>query len=197
MDPSAAGRLEFSLALSEAVKRMDLNPLKPKQVESIQSFASGKDTFVALPTGYGKSVIFAIVSLLFDLMRGNLIFYDNGCHQYNSGISGSIAVIITPLISLMLDQKEKFLQKGLRVDFVGQAQHNEQALEAVINGQIQLVYISPESLLENKRYCNMLSSKVYQEKMVALVVDEAHCVKFWSVILSVAIASTITEFLSI
>ena len=114
-----------------------------------------------------------------------------------SGISGSIAVIITPLISLMLDQKEKFLQKGLRVDFVGQAQHNEQALEAVINGQIQLVYISPESLLENKRYRNMLSSKVYQEKMVALVVDEAHCVKFWSVILSVAIASTITEFLFI
>ena len=77
-----AGRLEFSLALSEAVKRMDLNPLKPKQVESIQSFASGKDTFVALPTGYGKSVIFAILPLLFDLMRGNLIFYDNGCHHY-------------------------------------------------------------------------------------------------------------------
>ena len=90
-------------------------------------------------------------------------------------------IIITPLISLMLDQKEKFVQKGLKVDFVGQAQHNEQALEAVINGQIQLVYISPESLLENKRYQNMLSSKVYQEK-VALVVDEAHCVKFWSVI---------------
>ena len=91
-------------------------------------------------------------------------------------------MIITPLISLMLDQKEKFVQKGLKVDFVGQALHNEQALEAVINGQIQLVYISPESLLENKRYRNMLSSKVYQEKMVALVVDEAHCMKFWSVI---------------
>ena len=52
----------------------------------------------------------------------------------------------------MLDQKEKIGQKGLKVDFVGQAQHNEHALEAVINGQIQLVYISPESLLENKHY---------------------------------------------
>lgn len=40
-------------------------------------------------------------------------------------------MIITPLISLMLDQKEKFVQKGLKVDFVGQAQHNEHALEAV------------------------------------------------------------------
>jgi len=77
---------------------------------------------------------------------------------------------VTPLISLMLDQKEKFMQKGLKVDFVGEAQHNEQALEAVINGQVQLIYISPESLLENKRYRNMLTSKIYQEKMVALVV---------------------------
>ena len=59
-------------------------------------------------------------------------------------------MIITPLISLMLDQKETFVQKDLKVDFVGKAQHNEQALEAVINGQIQLVYVSPESLLENK-----------------------------------------------
>ena len=65
MDPSG---LEFSLALSEAAKIMDLNLLKPKQVESIQSFASGKDTFVALPTGYGKSVIFAFLLRLFDLM---------------------------------------------------------------------------------------------------------------------------------
>ena len=65
MDPSG---LEFSLALSEAAKILDLNPLKPKQVESIQSYASGKDTFVALPTGYGKSVIFTILPLLFDLI---------------------------------------------------------------------------------------------------------------------------------
>ena len=81
----------------------------------------------------------------------------------------------------MLDQKEKFMQKGLKVDFVGEAQHNEKVLEAVINGQVQLVYISPESILENKLYRKMLTSKVYQEKMIALVVDEAHCVKFWSV----------------
>ena len=74
MDPSAAG-LEFSFALSEAAKRMDLNLLKPKQVESIQNFASGKDTFVALPTGYGKSVVFAILSLLFDLMRSNRLSF--------------------------------------------------------------------------------------------------------------------------
>lgn len=84
----------------------------------------------------------------------------------------------------MLDQKEKFIQKGVTVDFVGEAQCDEMASEAVINGKVQLVYISPECLLENKRYCKMLKSDVYQEKMIALVVDEAHCVKFWSVLQS-------------
>jgi len=44
---------------------MDLKPMKP---EAVQSFVTGKDTFVALPTGYGKSVIFAVLPLLFDYM---------------------------------------------------------------------------------------------------------------------------------
>ena len=49
---------------------MDLQELKPKQIESIETFVSGKDTFISLPTGYGKSVIFAILSLLFDFLHG-------------------------------------------------------------------------------------------------------------------------------
>ena len=81
----------------------------------------------------------------------------------------------------MVDQKEKFLEKGLSVNFVGEGQDDDRALDAIVHGQVQLVYISPESLLENKRYRSMLKSRNYQEKMVALVVDEAHCVKFWLV----------------
>ena len=88
-------------------------------------------------------------------------------------------MVVTPLISLMLDQKNKFLQKGINVEFVGEAQEDEKAIEAVLNGKVQLVYISPENLLENRRYRNMLRSTVYQEKMIGLVVDEAHCIKFW------------------
>ena len=44
------------------------------------------------------------------------------------GITGSIAVVVTPLISLMIDQREKFLQKGLRVEFVGKAHENDDAV---------------------------------------------------------------------
>ena len=46
-------------------------------------------------------------------------------------------------------------------------------------GCVQLVYISPESMICNPMYWNMLLSRVYKEKLVAFVVDEAHCVKTW------------------
>ena len=46
--------------------------LKEKQVEAIQRFLSGHDVFVSLPTGYGKSVIYAILPLIFDRIRGRV-----------------------------------------------------------------------------------------------------------------------------
>ena len=88
-------------------------------------------------------------------------------------------VVVTPLISLMLDQKEKFSQKGITVDFVGEAQEDEEAVSSVLKGKIQLVYISPESLLGNNRFRSMLLTECYQKKLKALAVDEAHCVKLW------------------
>ena len=44
--------------------------LKDKQREAILSVVSGKDTFVSLPTGYGKSIIYAVLPLIFDKLRG-------------------------------------------------------------------------------------------------------------------------------
>jgi len=86
---------------------------------------------------------------------------------------------VTPLISLMIDQRAKFSQKGLKVEFLGEAQEDDDAIGKVLNGDIQLVYISPESLLLNRRYRGMLTTAPYQEKLKALVVDEAYCVKLW------------------
>ena len=64
-------------------------------------------------------------------------------------VQGTIVVVITPLISLMIDQKEKFTRKSKSTEFVGEAQEDEGAVVAVIKGYVQLVYISPESLLSN------------------------------------------------
>lgn len=97
------------------------------------------------------------------------------------GVQGTIVVVVTPLISLMIDQQEKFSKKGISVEFVGEAQDSGAAIAAVLNGEIQLVYISPENLLKKSCFhnVNMLTSDRYKERLQALVVDEAHCVKLW------------------
>ena len=62
--------MDFRQALDEVLKEISFTELKPKQREAIEAFVSGKDVFVALPTGYGKSVIFGILPSLFDKLKG-------------------------------------------------------------------------------------------------------------------------------
>ena len=88
-------------------------------------------------------------------------------------------VCISPLVSLMVDQQSKFSPKGLSTEYVGEAQPDLAVKRKVLNGDVQLVYISPECLIMNKTYRSMLLSPQYQQNLVALVIDEAHCVKTW------------------
>ena len=55
----------------------------------------------------------------------------------------------------------------------------EVTVDEVYEGNYQLVFTSPEALLTNETWRGMLHSSVYQERLVAFVVDEAHCVKKW------------------
>ena len=103
----------------------------------------------------------------------------NSSFHFIIGSNYSIVVCISPLTSLIMDQKSKFVPMGIVAEYVGEAQDNIESIKAVLHGQIQLLFINPESLLLNSRYRNMLLSKHYEENLVALVIDEAHCVKTW------------------
>ena len=92
---------------------------------------------------------------------------------------GSIVLCISPLSSLMVDQSSKFTRSGLKAEFVGEAQLDQEATKRVLDGVVQLVFITPENIMNNARYRDMLQSEVYMKKLVALIVDEAHCVKTW------------------
>ena len=98
---------------------------------------------------------------------------------FNVDQQGSIVVCVSPLTSLMMDQKKKFTRSGLVTVFVGEDQTNKGVISSILKGNVQLVYISPESLVCNPFYRNMLLSPVYKEKLIGLVIDEAHCVKSW------------------
>ena len=79
----------------------------------------------------------------------------------------------------MIDQRSKFAIHGMLTEFVGEAQTDKSVTARVLNGDVQLVYITPENIVENPLYRNMLLSKKYKEKLVGLIVDEAHCIKMW------------------
>ena len=177
-----------------AAQMIGITVLKPKQVEAIGAFISGKDVFVSLPTGYGKSAIYSVLPGTFDLLRGtcgihhlhrivphlrHITNFQLFSLSFEGKAKSSIVVCVCPLSSIMMDQKAKFAAKGISAEFVGEAQLEEAANRAVVEGKVQLVYISPENLLLNPRFRGMLTSSVYKEHLCAFVVDEAHCVKSW------------------
>lgn len=98
--------------------------LKEKQVEAILNLLSRHDVFVSLPTGYGKSIVYGVLPLAFDLLLGK---------------QGSIVICVSPLTSLMMDQKQRFTSfaKGhYNVDFVGEEQLDNNVIKSVLSGRV-------------------------------------------------------------
>ena len=62
----------LSEAISGAAHKLSITELKPKQHEAIISYVTGNDTFIVLPTGFGKSLIYAILPLVFNKIRGTI-----------------------------------------------------------------------------------------------------------------------------
>ena len=65
--------MDASLAIEEAMKEIGLTELKEKQREAVSIFLQGRDTFVSLPTGYGKSLIYALLPLVYDRIKGQYV----------------------------------------------------------------------------------------------------------------------------
>ena len=62
--------MDLSSLIMECERRLGYESLKDKQVEAVSTFMKGNDIFVSLPTGYGKSIIYAILPHAFDSIRG-------------------------------------------------------------------------------------------------------------------------------
>ena len=97
----------------------------------------------------------------------------------STGVTNSIAVCVSPLTAIMQEQARRFTAAGIKSGFVGEAQKDPDVRQKVLDGDLNLVYISPENLINNSRYRNMLLSPRYKQSLISVVVDEAHCVKTW------------------
>lgn len=128
---------------------------RPMQGEIIQSVYDHKDALVLMPTGGGKSI----------------------CYQIPAITMPGTCVVISPLISLMKDQVESLKANGIKAAFLNSSQDTaeQQAIEDdFFHGNIQLLYVSPEKLV-NSSFQPLLQ----KAKVNLFAIDEAHCISAW------------------
>ena len=121
--------------------------------------------FFCASTAYGKSIVFQSIPLFADLLLDQVI-------------GTSTVVVVCPLTALMLDQVNKMNELGINAAAVFQGQ-DEAFLDDIENGIYSLVFTSPESMLDTKRWDKMLKSQSFVENYVGIAVDEAHCISQW------------------
>ncbi len=145
--------------LSEQLKKVfGFDKFKGQQEAIIKNLLSGKDTFVIMPTGGGKSM----------------------CYQLPALISEGTAIVVSPLIALMKNQVDSIRGYG---DIDGVAHFFNSSLskserdkvkQDILSGVTKLLYVAPESLTKEENVQFLQSIKIS-----FFAIDEAHCISEW------------------
>ncbi|NDP21797.1 MAG: DNA helicase RecQ [Paludibacter sp.] len=149
---------KLSALSTQLKKNFGFDNFKGNQEAIIQNVLDGKDTFVLMPTGGGKSL----------------------CYQLPSLIMEGTAIVISPLIALMknqVDAMRNFSEEDGIAHFMNSSlsrQAIDQVKSDVVSGKTKLLYVAPESLTkeENIEFLKQIKISFY-------AVDEAHCISEW------------------
>ncbi len=132
---------------------------RPGQLEVVEQVLSGRDAFVLMPTGGGKSLTYQLPALL----------------------QPGLTIVISPLIALMHDQVDRLRANGVAATFINSSLDNAERVRrerAAINGQLNLLYVAPERLM-GSNFLYLLDQVQEHVGLTLLAVDEAHCVSEW------------------
>ena len=132
--------------------------LRPHQEEAIHSVVGGRDSVVVLPTGGGKSICFQLPALM----------------------TGGLALVVSPLISLMKDQVDALQANGIAAECYHSAMPPEErrrVLRRLSDADGLLLYVSPERLVGDG--AGRFLEHVRGDRLRYVAIDEAHCISHW------------------
>ena len=128
------------------------NEFRPGQREAIDAALGGRDVLLVMPTGAGKSV----------------------CYQLPALIDGRLAVVVSPLVSLMQDQVEGLGDRAALINAQREGAENRETLARAVAGDVRLLYVAPERF-----GIPGFTDRLAAAEIGLFVVDEAHCVSQW------------------
>ena len=135
--------------------RFGFDEFRPGQAQAIEALLAGRDTLVVLPTGGGKSL----------------------CYQVPALCTRGLTVVVSPLISLMKDQVDALVARGVDAAFINSTLSGEEVRERLVRaqaGRLSLLYVAPERF-EIPSFADRLKAI----GVALLAVDEAHCISEW------------------
>jgi ATP-dependent DNA helicase RecQ len=137
-------------------EKFGYDQLRPGQEAAVQSIVAGQDTLAIMPTGWGKSLIYQLATLLLS----------------------DPTIIVSPLIALQRDQVESIEELDVGhatlLNSTLQAAEWREAMEDLQQGEVKFVFLAPEQFNNEETLQHLL-----QAKPSLFVVDEAHCISEW------------------
>src|SRR3989454_6037456 len=142
--------------LADTLKKdFGYDQFRPLQREIISDSLAGRDVFVLMPTGGGKSLCFQLPAL----------------------IREGLTIVVSPLISLMKDQVDALQTSGIAATFLNSTLDRNEAvarLRGLHRGEFRLLYVAPERLMLDSFLERALNWNIAQ-----IAIDEAHCISEW------------------
>ena len=148
-----------TISLEQSLKEyFGFDRFKDEQRDIIESLLAGKDTFVIMPTGGGKSL----------------------CYQLPAILSEGVAIIISPLIALMKNQVDLIRSYSSKDDiahFLNSSltkTEKNKVLKDIRSGETKMLYVAPETLTKQE------TVDLFKEVKISFIaIDEAHCISEW------------------
>lgn len=136
-------------------KYFGYSSFRPLQEEIITDIVQGKDVFVLMPTGAGKSL----------------------CYQVPALVRKGLTVVVSPLISLMKDQVDGMRQNGINCAYLNSSLsriEQETLYRELDVGKLSLLYVAPERLMQES-----FLEQLKKWHVSFFAIDEAHCISEW------------------